>query len=67
MTLVLKPTEFDVILTENLFGDILSDQTGGSWVRLACSLRPASEARSVSTNPSMDQLPTLQVRVLPIR
>jgi len=29
MTLVLKPTEFDVILTENMFGDILSDLAGG--------------------------------------
>jgi 3-isopropylmalate dehydrogenase len=29
MTLVLKPAEFDVILTENMFGDILSDAAGG--------------------------------------
>jgi 3-isopropylmalate dehydrogenase len=29
MALVLKPIEFDVILTENMFGDILSDQAGG--------------------------------------
>jgi 3-isopropylmalate dehydrogenase len=29
MALVLKPTDFDVILTENMFGDILSDQVGG--------------------------------------
>jgi 3-isopropylmalate dehydrogenase len=29
MSLVLKPTEFDVILSENMFGDILSDQAGG--------------------------------------
>jgi 3-isopropylmalate dehydrogenase len=29
MTLVLKPAEFDVILTENMFGDILSDEAGG--------------------------------------
>jgi 3-isopropylmalate dehydrogenase len=29
MTLTLKPTDFDVILTENMFGDILSDQAGG--------------------------------------
>jgi 3-isopropylmalate dehydrogenase len=29
MSLVLKPAEFDVILTENMFGDILSDQVGG--------------------------------------
>jgi 3-isopropylmalate dehydrogenase len=29
MALVLKAAEFDVILTENMFGDILSDQAGG--------------------------------------
>ena len=29
MLLVLKPTDFDVVLTENMFGDILSDQAGG--------------------------------------
>jgi 3-isopropylmalate dehydrogenase len=29
MSLVLRPTNFDVILTENMFGDILSDQAGG--------------------------------------
>ncbi len=29
MLLVLKPSSFDVILTENMFGDILSDQAGG--------------------------------------
>ena len=29
MTLVARPADFDVILTENMFGDILSDQAGG--------------------------------------
>jgi 3-isopropylmalate dehydrogenase len=29
MLLVMKPTDFDVVLTENMFGDILSDQAGG--------------------------------------
>jgi 3-isopropylmalate dehydrogenase len=29
MLLVLRSTEFDVLLTENMFGDILSDQAGG--------------------------------------
>jgi len=29
MALVLKPADFDVILTENMFGDILSDEAGG--------------------------------------
>ena len=28
MELMLNPTQFDVLLTENLFGDILSDQAG---------------------------------------
>ncbi len=29
MALVMRPTDFDVVLTENMFGDILSDQAGG--------------------------------------
>src|SRR5208283_831706 len=29
MLLVQRPADFDVILTENMFGDILSDQAGG--------------------------------------
>jgi 3-isopropylmalate dehydrogenase len=29
MSLVMHPTAFDVVLTENMFGDILSDQAGG--------------------------------------
>jgi 3-isopropylmalate dehydrogenase len=29
MLLVLRPTDFDVVLTENMFGDILSDEVGG--------------------------------------
>jgi 3-isopropylmalate dehydrogenase len=29
MSLVQRPTDFDVVLTENMFGDILSDQAGG--------------------------------------
>lgn len=29
MALVIHPTQFDVIVTENMFGDILSDQAGG--------------------------------------
>jgi 3-isopropylmalate dehydrogenase len=29
MSLVMHPTSFDVVVTENMFGDILSDQAGG--------------------------------------
>jgi 3-isopropylmalate dehydrogenase len=28
MMLVMRPSDFDVVLTENMFGDILSDETG---------------------------------------
>lgn len=30
MALVMRPADFDVVLTENMFGDILSDQAGGA-------------------------------------
>jgi 3-isopropylmalate dehydrogenase len=30
MLLVSRPADFDVLLTENMFGDILSDQAGGT-------------------------------------
>src|SRR6202030_2090599 len=29
LSLVQRPRDFDVVLTENMFGDILSDQAGG--------------------------------------
>jgi 3-isopropylmalate dehydrogenase len=29
MAMVVRPSDFDVVLTENMFGDILSDQAGG--------------------------------------
>src|SRR5712691_8974372 len=29
MVLVARPADFDVVLTENMFGDILSDEAGG--------------------------------------
>lgn len=29
MSLVMRPSDFDVVLTENMFGDILSDEVGG--------------------------------------
>ncbi len=41
MELVLNPTQFDVMLTENLFGDILSDQ-GGALVGSLGALGSAS-------------------------
>ncbi len=45
MALVARPAEFDVVLTENMFGDILSDQAGAVVGSLACWVRPVSVAR----------------------
>jgi 3-isopropylmalate dehydrogenase len=65
ISLVLKPAEFDVVLTENMFGDILSDQAGGVVGSLGL-LASALEAQSASTNPSTAQRPTSQARASPI-
>jgi 3-isopropylmalate dehydrogenase len=40
MQLVANPAQFDVIVTENTFGDILSDEASELTGRLACSPRP---------------------------
>ncbi len=43
MQLVMNPGQFDVILTENMFGDILSDEasmiTGSIGMLIQCQLR----------------------------
>ncbi len=63
MALVTGPTRFDVIVTENLFGDILSDEApwwralSGFWARRASARRDR-----VSLNPSMAARRTLPVR-----
>ena len=52
MQLVLKPTQFDVILCENMFGDILSDEAaalGGSLGML-----PSASLGATIGDPSMD-------------
>jgi isocitrate/isopropylmalate dehydrogenase len=38
MQLIAAPRHFDTILTENMFGDVLSDRPHG--IRLASSVRP---------------------------
>src|ERR1700678_3241734 len=48
MSLVLKPAEFDVILTENMFGDILSDEAGGVVGSLGLPASPALEVQWAS-------------------
>ena len=66
MLLVLKPAEFDVMLTENMFGDILSDQAGGVVGGLACWLRPALAGMWDCTSRCTDRLPISRGRGSPI-
>ena len=43
MKLITAPRHFDVILTENMFGDILSDEASVSPARSGCCRAPRSE------------------------
>ncbi len=54
MQLVRNPRQFDVIVTENMFGDILSDEASMITGASACCLQPASgPATSACMNQSM--------------
>ena len=68
MQLVKDPAQFDVILTENMFGDILSDEasmvTGSIGMLASASL---NDTKFGLYEPSGGSAPILQVRVLPIR
>ncbi|MFL6832884.1 MAG: isocitrate/isopropylmalate family dehydrogenase [Xanthobacteraceae bacterium] len=64
MQLVMTPWQFDVIVTTNLFGDILSDQMAGLVGGLGMA-PGANIARPLrSSKPSMDRHRTLSARVL---
>jgi isocitrate/isopropylmalate dehydrogenase len=60
MSPVPRPKDFDVVLTENMFGDILSDQAGGLIGSLGCWLRRASRVRLACTRRSTGQRRTLR-------
>ena len=68
MKLITNPTQFDVIVTENIFGDILSDEasvlTGSLGMLPSASLR---EDGLVFMNLFMALHLTLQEKVLPIQ
>ncbi len=68
MQMVLHPGQFDVIVTENLFGDILPTWPEPLPARSACCPRPACrEGRSACTSPSTAPRPTSPARESPIR
>jgi 3-isopropylmalate dehydrogenase len=59
MHLIRKPREYDVILTENMFGDILSDEISvlGGSIGLLPSASPAAPADASSAAPAAGASP----------
>ena len=68
MNLVLHPERFDVIVTTNLFGDILSDQISGPRRRARAGARRATSASAArSSRPCTARRPTSRARESPTR
>ena len=67
MQLVLNPWQFDVIVTTNLFGDILSDEMAGLVGGLGVALRPTSAWTPRFSRPCMALRRILRGRGLPTR
>ncbi len=68
MHLLRRPTSFDVLLTENMFGDILTDEASMLAGRSACCPRPRlAKGRLASMSPSTDPHRTLPVAASRIR
>ena len=76
MQLISRPGDFDVLLTENMFGDILSDEAamiaGSIGLLASASLgrgkaNPGALARPACTSPFTARRPTSRARAAPIR
>jgi 3-isopropylmalate dehydrogenase len=68
MQLIRKPADFDVIVTENMFGDILTDEA--SMLAGSMGMLPSAslgEGSAVSTSRSTVRRRTSWARELPIR
>ena len=66
LQLVLEPAAFDVILTENLFGDILSDEAGGLVGSLGLLPSASIGGRIGIFEPVMVRRPSSWARTAPI-
>src|SRR5829696_2693220 len=67
MQLVMNPWQFDVIVTTNLFGDILSDQLAGLVGGLGWRREPTSGTGRPSSRPCTGPRPTSRARASPTR
>ena len=67
MQIIINPKQFDVMLTENMFGDILSDEASVSVVHWDCCLLHRLEKHLHYLNRFMVHIRRLQEKILPIR
>jgi len=67
MQIVRQPTHFDVIVTENMFGDILTDEASVISGSSACSPRRASGRKWRSSSRSTAPIRRLRGRTSPTR
>ena len=67
MHLMNTPRNFDVVLTENLFGDILSDEAGVITGSLGMLPSATIGGASICTSRCMAPRQTLPAKALPIR
>ena len=65
MQIILNPKQFDVVLTENMFGDIISDEASVSADHWACCLQHRLETKLPCLNRFMVPIPRLQEKTLP--
>ena len=68
MHLIRRPRDFDVTVTENMFGDILTDEASSAWrVRSACCPPPPSATGvAACTSRSHGSTPDVPARASPI-
>ncbi len=69
MQIMLRPAQFDVILTGNMFGDILSDEAAAlaGSIGLIPSLSRGRPTSPRSTNLFTARLPRLRAKTWPVR
>jgi isocitrate dehydrogenase (NAD+) len=67
MQLVMKPEQFDVMVTTNMFGDILSDEVSGLVGGLGLAPAPTSAPMPPSSRRCTAALPTSPARESRIR
>ena len=67
MQIIRRPTDFDVIVTENMFGDILTDEASVISGSLGMLSSASIGASALCSNPSTDRIRRRRARTSPTR